>query len=345
MGKFALLIGVSESKTEDLPVLPSAIKDVKAMEAVLQNPYLGGFDSVKVLPNPIRQEMEEAIETLFANRKQEDLVLFYFSGHGILDEKGKFYLVTPQTRKNRGELVKSTAVASRVLQDNMGDSRCKRQVLILDACHSGAIADGITVKSAGRKVDIQKELGGQGRAILTSSNALEDSFHVEGYDLSIYTHYLIEGIQTGDANQDGGNYITVEELHRYVKEKLEQVALKMPSQFRMSPQFLPVREGYEIRLVRSPKQKVNPEIEYSNQNEDDLSSTQGIDYKALQSLLKAKRWQLADQETCTIMNQILGDKWFDNLQNFPLTDLLTIDQLWMKYSQNRYGFSAQKRVF
>ena len=49
MGKFALLIGVSESSEEDLPALPSAIEDVKAMQAVLQNPNLGGFDSVKIL--------------------------------------------------------------------------------------------------------------------------------------------------------------------------------------------------------------------------------------------------------------------------------------------------------
>lgn len=246
MEKFALLIGVSESSEEDLPKLPSAIEDIKAMQAVLQDPKLGNFDSVKVLPNPTRQEMEEEIETLFANRKKEDLVLLYFSGHGITDENGKLYLVTPQTRKERGNLIKATAVAATVLHDNMGNSRSKYQVLILDSCFSGAIAEGLTGKSAGSKVDIQRELGGEGRAILTSSNAVQESFHIQGYDLSVYTHYLIDGIQTGAANQDGDDYISVDELHEYVKKKLEQ---ETPL---MSPQFFPVREGYKIRLVRSP---------------------------------------------------------------------------------------------
>jgi Caspase domain len=246
MGKFALLIGVSESSEKDLPALPSAIEDIKAMQAVLQNPEMGGFDRVERLLNPTRQEMEEAIETLFANCKKEDLVLFYFSGHGITDEKGKL-LVTPQTRKERGNLRKATAVAGTVLHDNMGNSRSKHQVLILDSCFSGAIAEGLTGKSAGSKVDIQRELGGEGRVILTSSNAVQESFHIQGYNLSIYTHYLIEGIQTGAANQDGDDYISVDELHEYVKKKLEQEAPLM------SPQFFPVKEGYKIRLVRSPK--------------------------------------------------------------------------------------------
>jgi uncharacterized caspase-like protein len=249
VGKFALLIGVSESGEEDLPELPSAIEDIKAMQEVLQNPEIGGFDSVKVLQNPMRQEMEEAIETLFAKCKKEDLVLFYFSGHGITDEKGKLYLVTPQTRKERGNLRKATAVAATVLHDNMGNSRSKHQVLILDSCFSGAIAEGLTGKSAGNKVDIQRELGGEGRVILTSSNAVQESFHIQGYNLSIYTHYLIEGIQTGAANQDGDDYISVDELHEYAKKKLEQ---EVP---RMSPQFFPVKQGYKIRLVRSPKLK------------------------------------------------------------------------------------------
>jgi len=259
MGKFALLVGVSESSEEDLPKLPSAIEDIKAMQTVMQDPKLGNFNNVKVLPNPTRQEMEEEIETLFANCKKEDLVLFYFSGHGITDEKGKLYLVTPQTRKERGNLRKATAVAATVLHDNMCSSRSKHQVLILDSCFSGAIAEGLTGKSAESKVDIQRQLGGEGRAILTSSNAVQKSFHIEGYDLSIYTHYLIDGIQTGAANQDGDDYISVDELHEYVKKKLEQEAPLM------SPQFFPVKEGYKIRLVQSPQD--DPKVSYPKETE------------------------------------------------------------------------------
>jgi len=351
VGKFALLIGVSKSSEEDLPKLPSAIEDIKAMQAVLQNPEIGGFDSVKVLQNPMRQEMEEAIETLFAKCKKEDLVLFYFSGHGITDEKGKLYLVTPQTRKERGNLIKATAVAATVLHDNMENSRSKRQVLILDSCFSGAIAEGLTGKSAGSKVDIQRELGGEGRAILTSSNAVQESFHIQGYNLSIYTHYLIDGIQTGAANQDGDDYISVDDLHKYAKEKLEQEAPLM------SPQFFPVKEGYKIRLVRSPKVIGKSEFNSAQHPLDAivLESEKGINYNRLRNLLKAGQWWSADEETLQVMlkaSNRVRDSYFGNayldsesIENFPRKDLKTIDQLWVTASNGRFGFSVQKKIW
>ncbi|MBW4592221.1 MAG: GUN4 domain-containing protein [Brasilonema angustatum HA4187-MV1] len=33
------------------------------------------------------------------------------------------------------------------------------------------------------------------------------------------------------------------------------------------------------------------------------------------------------------------------MENFPCTDLRTIDQLWVKYSGGRFGFSVQKRIW
>jgi hypothetical protein len=39
--------------------------------------------------------------------------------------------------------------------------------------------------------------------------------------------------------------------------------------------------------------------------------------------------------------------WIDrkSLQKFPSTDLCTIDQLWVKYSRKRFGFSVQKHIW
>ncbi|MBC7973114.1 MAG: caspase family protein, partial [Verrucomicrobia bacterium] len=89
MAKIALLIGVSEYEP-GLDGLPSAVNDVTAMQQVLTHPEMGEFAAaaVTVLQNPDRQTMETAIYNLFANRAKEDLVLLYFSGHGVVDESG-----------------------------------------------------------------------------------------------------------------------------------------------------------------------------------------------------------------------------------------------------------------
>lgn len=35
----------------------------------------------------------------------------------------------------------------------------------------------------------------------------------------------------------------------------------------------------------------------------------------------------------------------EDIENFPCQDLRTIDRLWMKYSNGRFGFSVQKKIW
>jgi formylglycine-generating enzyme required for sulfatase activity len=257
MAKVALLIGVSEYQP-GLNPLPGSVLDVDALREVLVHSEMGGFaeTNVIVLKNPQRQEMEDRIYHLFANRSKDDLLLFYFSGHGVRDDRGQLYLANCNTRKDSGQLVDSTAVAATYLQNKINSSKSQRQVIILDCCFSGAIAQGMTIKDDG-VVDVNAYLGGKGRAILTSSTATEYSFGsdtTEETGLSVYTRYLIEGIKTGAADTDNDGYIGVDELHEYAARCVKEAA---PA---MTPKFYPMEEGYKIILAKSPKD--DPVLKY-----------------------------------------------------------------------------------
>jgi formylglycine-generating enzyme required for sulfatase activity len=263
MAKIALLIGVSEYQP-DLNPLPSAVKDVEAMQRILVNPEMGNFalSDITVLKNPQRQDIEDAIYHLFADRQKDDLLLFYFSGHGIKDDRGKLYLSTCTTKKLNNKLVTPSAVAASVLHDNMNDSRSQRQVIILDCCFSGAIAQGMSVKDD-NSVNVQEQLGGKGRAILTSSTSTQYSFEQEGSELSIYTRYLVEGIEKGAADKDGDGWISVDELHEYASSKVQEAS---PA---MTPKFYPVEEGHKILLAKSPKD--DPKVKYRKEVESRMN--------------------------------------------------------------------------
>ncbi|NEQ86505.1 MAG: hypothetical protein F6K26_42510, partial [Moorea sp. SIO2I5] len=220
--KIALLVGISEYSSE-LSKLPSATKDAEAMKLVLQNPKIGGFNEadVTLLLNPEKQQISEAISHLFANCHQDDLVLFYFSGHGIKDEKGNLYLVASDTRKQKGKLIPLTALSSKDVHTQMENSKCKRQIVILDCCFSGAFPKGMRIKGD-ETVDLN-QLSGIGRAILTSSNTLQYSLAPEGSELSVYSRYLVEGLKTGAGDLDGDGKISVYELHEYARKKVLEV--------------------------------------------------------------------------------------------------------------------------
>ncbi|MDZ8053862.1 MAG: GUN4 domain-containing protein [Aulosira sp. ZfuVER01] len=98
------------------------------------------------------------------------------------------------------------------------------------------------------------------------------------------------------------------------------------------------------------KVDVNKLLQVSPGTQDDLSSERGVDYTKLRDLLAARNWKEADRETHKVMLQAVGRSendfiLIDELSNFPCTDLHTIDRLWVKYSNGRFGFSVQKNIY
>lgn len=300
MAKIALLIGVSEYEP-GLSALPGAIQDVEAMRQVLIRSDIGEFldSDLTMLKNPHRQKMEEEVEKLFLNRQKDDLALLFFSGHGIKDDTGKLYLATSQTRKTpQGELIRSSAVAASFIHENMERSRCKRQVVILDSCFSGAFADGLSAKDDGT-INIREQLGGEGRVVLTSSTSTQYSFEHQESNLSIYTKYLIDGMNTGAADLNDDGIVSIGELHEYASQKVRET---YPA---MKPEIYPGREGYTIRLTKvplgDPKEKYRKEVSRYISHGD----VTFVGRKILEAL--KNRLELSEAEAKTIEDETLAE--------------------------------------
>ncbi|WOD39539.1 caspase, EACC1-associated type [Nodosilinea sp. E11] len=257
MGKYALLIGV-DTYGDGLQPLPAASKDVAALREVLLNPQMGGFDEAKPLINPTQPEMAEAIELWFQDRHPEDLVLLFFSGHGVKDDRRDLYFAAANTKKHRDRLLTSTATSARFIHDRIRACKAKYQVLILDCCFGGAFGELVARDSGG--IPLKEQLGAEGRVVLTSTSAVDYSFEEKGADLSIYTRYLVEGIATGAADEDGDGVITIDELHRYAGRKVKETS---PT---MSPTLITLKdEGFRIRVARSPQD--DPKLKYRKEAE------------------------------------------------------------------------------
>lgn len=92
-----------------------------------------------------------------------------------------------------------------------------------------------------------------------------------------------------------------------------------------------------------------------NQLEARLAATEIIvsdlyRYGKLRDLLAAEKWKEADKETTNVMLEIMGHSDKENLtpqdvKSFPCNAIQVIDQLWKKYSSDRFGFSVQLHIY
>lgn len=277
--RIALVVGVRDYI--QFSQLPNSLRDAEMMAHVLK--VVAGFDEVSILIDPDQMRLAEAIELLFADRDKDDLILLYYSGHGIKDERGQLFLAVPNTRKHvSGELVRASAVPCRHIHDTMSASRSRRHVVILDCCFSGAFAEGMLAKDAGH-LDLRSQLGGEGRAVLASSGSTQYSFDASDTGLSTYTQFLVRGIASGEADLNHDGLITIDELHEYARLHVQAVR---PA---MSPQILPTREGYSI--VISAAQKVDPQRAYTAKVRE-VADRSGVLSRVALQVLAMRREQL-----------------------------------------------------
>jgi len=222
----ALIVASSDYADPELRQLQTPATDARALEAVLRDPGIGGFE-VRTLLNRPNQEVALAVEEFFADRQPDDMLLVHFSCHGIKDEDGELYFAMANSMLHR---LASTAVAANFVNQRMNRSRSKRVVLLLDCCYAGAFERGMMARAAGGAMGIEGQFaGGRGRAVITASDAMQYAY--EGGELavtgelgpSVFTSALVSGLETGEADRDQDGQVALDELYDYIYDKVQSV--------------------------------------------------------------------------------------------------------------------------
>src|SRR3970282_1656452 len=99
--RLALIIANTEYTDPGLAQLTAPGRDAEDFARVLKDQDIGAFDDVKVIVNESSASVIEAIDEFFDQKKPDDMLVLYFSGHGIKDEIGSLYLAFKNTIRSR----------------------------------------------------------------------------------------------------------------------------------------------------------------------------------------------------------------------------------------------------
>lgn len=209
--RVALLIGCSDYQDSSFQRLPMASHDLDALARVLGDPAVGDFTVNTLLGNQ-SGAVKVKIEEFFAERKPDDLLLLYFSCHGVLDSGRNLHFVAHDTNK---QLLGSTGISAQWVKERMDRTRSQRVVLLLDCCYSGAFTRSLVHKGP-RTKEILEQLSGRGRVVITASGKTEFAYE------SKFTDAVVQGLETGAADVDGDGQVSVWELYQYVYEQVRQ---------------------------------------------------------------------------------------------------------------------------
>lgn len=174
-----------------------AVADAIAMKEVLLNKDICKFDEVEESIDDTFVDARIKIEKILKNANRDDLVFIYFSGHGKKHLDNGLRLLFKDARE---DYPLATSLNFDYINRCMKYPSLKSVIIVLDCCYSGA---------AGIKGDDLEEAfsdysSGPGTIILTSTGLIGSPKAKEDPELKhgIFTHYLLEGLKTGGADED-----------------------------------------------------------------------------------------------------------------------------------------------
>ena len=170
-GRHALIVATDTYSDPKLRRLRAPARDAEALADVLRDPEVGDFE-VSLATNENDAALRRRIAAFFSDRARDSLLLLHFSCHGLKDDSGQLYFAAADTEVAH---LDATAIPAEFVSRQMARSRSNNVLMLLDCCYSGAIARGLRFR-AGDSVDVNDQLGGSGRAIITASNAMEYAF-------------------------------------------------------------------------------------------------------------------------------------------------------------------------
>jgi sugar lactone lactonase YvrE len=215
----ALIVATGSHDDTDLRRLRSPGQDAPTLARVLADPAIGDFDVTQVVDQP-HYAVAAALEDFFADSRLDDLLVVHLSCHGVKDDDGRLYFAAADTRRRR---LASTAVSAAYLNDLMERCRARSIVLLLDCCYSGAFVAGA---KGDEGVHLKEKLSGQGRAVLTASNAIEYAWEGDALsgqpEASVFTAAILDGLETGDADRNRDGVVSIDDLYQHVYERVQE---------------------------------------------------------------------------------------------------------------------------
>ncbi len=236
---WAVIVGVASYL--HLPTLKYTDNDAFHMHAFMKSPKGGALpdEQIKLLidEDATRHEVLKALQQTLLKADRNDVVVFYFSGHGL---QGSFLPIDYNGFENK--------IHHSEVKEIFEASQAKHKIIFADACHSGsylAKKGGTKHSTALHNFYNAFEQSAGGLALMMSSKGEEYSLEDGGLRSGIFSYYLMKGLK-GLADSNNNRIVSVSELFNYVSENVRSytAGAQTPTLTGNFDKNMPVAIGY-----------------------------------------------------------------------------------------------------
>jgi hypothetical protein len=176
--------------------------------------------------NATKENIVSAFKSIMVKAKPEDVFLFFYAGHGTLDEEhnDEYYLVPTDITKLYGDptQLQAKGVSATELKGFLTQVKSQKQIILMDACHSGGALKTLGVRAAATDEKAIVQLArSSGVVMIASSGTKQYATEFDQLKHGVFTYALLEAL---DGRADNGDKkITVNELKFFMEERVPEL--------------------------------------------------------------------------------------------------------------------------
>jgi hypothetical protein len=247
---YMLSIGINKYENENLN-LTYARSDAQAFSSFLNSRGEKLFNKIHpyVLldTEATKAKILEAIAEITKVMKKEDVFIFFYAGHGST-EGSIFYFITSEITGLYQEDKLKNALSVTELQEKFKLLPALKQVVFIDACHSGGSVETLAMRGASEEKALAQLSRSSGIHVMASSDVEQQSAEIKSLGHGVFTYVLLEALGGKADGAPADSKITIYEIKSYIDDQVPEVSYNLirhkqfPSTFSIGHDFPLVME-------------------------------------------------------------------------------------------------------
>lgn len=227
---FVVVIGVGDYQDPKLPKLKLAAKDARDFARAIASKKGLPYEDVQVKllcdGEATRADIFEAMEWLKQESTPNDVCVFFYAGHGLRDEKDRFFFIPFGCSSDKLYDCFSASDFRNEAEDING-----KFIAFVDACYSGGLLGGTRSAATAHFIE-QLKRSKNGMLLYASSSSDTKSQEDETWGNGAFTKALVEAFN-GAAREEHTEGLSTQELEHYLYKEVRKI-----TNYRQTPIFI-----------------------------------------------------------------------------------------------------------
>lgn len=247
---YLITLGVSKFKQSQYD-LKYARKDAEDIISFFKGSKLQ-FKKVhtkKLVDDQVTLENVEELKNFASHSQSNDVFIFFAAGHGVLDVDLDYYFAAHDMDFMNPE---DRGIPYDLFEQILDESKSRKKVMFLDACHSGEIDkdevvenvvsdedDGdLTFRGSTRSVSNKYDVNSfelsrslfadmrlnNGSTVVSSAGGAEFAIEGDEWNNGVFTFCMLKGLKEGEADLNNDRVIMLSELQKFVQNEVTKIS-------------------------------------------------------------------------------------------------------------------------